>query len=286
MGETSENDHFGLLCNMVEQLKVELNELDEKRDYCSHCERPLNVCLCQYLPDTIKLEKHIKIWIFQHPFEDKRPLRTTRILEKCMQEKNFKILKGRKFNIHKFPELEKVYNNENSYVIFPSESAINLEEFRQLVNSNEKKLGEYNPEFVDDEKIFHVILIDGTWSQASGIFYTNHDLHKLKQIKIDTDFKSEYTIRTQPREFFLSTLETVSIILSTIEEKPKIYEDLVRPLKALCEYQFEYGAQPHQSKEFLIFNGLYNKPLSKKYRNYLTKNSKFLKWSAIKNDTS
>lgn len=38
MGETSENDHFGLLCNMVEQLKVELDELDIKRDYCSRCE--------------------------------------------------------------------------------------------------------------------------------------------------------------------------------------------------------------------------------------------------------
>lgn len=100
-----------------------------------------------------------------------------------MHEKNFRILKGRKFTVNKFPELEQVYNNENTYVIFPSESAINLQEFRQLVNLNEKNLSENNPEQeIDDRKIFHVILIDGTWPQASGIFYTNHNLHGLKQV--------------------------------------------------------------------------------------------------------
>lgn len=88
---------------------------------------------------------------------------------------------------------------------------------------------------------------------------------------------SAYTIRTQPREFFLSTLETVSIILSTLEKNPQIYDDLVKPLRALCNYQFEHGAQPHQSKEWLIFNNLYKKPISKKNLNKLTKNSKFLK---------
>ncbi len=51
---------------------------------------------------------------------------------------------------------------------------------------------------------------------------------------------------------------------------------MVKPLKALCDYQFEHGAQPHQSKEYLLFNGLYNKPLSKKMFNKITKNSKFL----------
>lgn len=100
-----------------------------------------------------------------------------------MQNKNFKILKGRKFTVNKFPELGQVYNNENTFVIFPSETAINLQEFRQLVNINEKKIGEYKSEQeINDREIFHVILIDGTWPQASGIFYTNHDLHRLKQV--------------------------------------------------------------------------------------------------------
>ena len=50
----------------------------------------------------------------------------------------------------------------------------------------------------------------------------------------------------------------------------------MKPLKALCDYQFEHGACTHQSKEYLIFNGKYKKPISKKNFNKLTKNSKFI----------
>ena len=42
------------------------------------------------------------------------------------------------------------------------------------------------------------------------------------QIKIDTNYKSSYVIRTQPREFYLSTLESVAIILATIEDDQKV----------------------------------------------------------------
>lgn len=51
---------------------------------------------------------------------------------------------------------------------------------------------------------------------------------------------------------------------------------MVLPLKALCDFQMEHGAQPHQSKEYLIFNGLYKKPISRKNFNKLTQNSKFM----------
>ena len=33
----------------------------------------------------------------------------------------------------------------------------------------------------------------------------------------------------------------------------------VRPLRALCEFQMAHGAVVHQSKEYLIENGLYKK---------------------------
>ncbi len=51
---------------------------------------------------------------------------------------------------------------------------------------------------------------------------------------------------------------------------------MVKPLKALCDYQLKHGAQTHNSKEYLIFNGLYKKPISRKMFNKITKNSEFL----------
>lgn len=36
---------------------------------------------------------------------------------------------------------------------------------------------------------------------------------------------------------------------------------LLRPLKALCSFQLEHGAQIHHSKEHLLKNGMYDKPM-------------------------
>jgi len=41
---------------------------------------------------------------------------------------------------------------------------------------------------------------------------------------------------------------------------------LVRPLKALCNFQMQFGAVIHHSKEYLIENGLYTKALPKSKR--------------------
>jgi hypothetical protein len=51
---------------------------------------------------------------------------------------------------------------------------------------------------------------------------------------------------------------------------------LVRPLEALCEFQFNHGAVPHQSKEFLIVKGLYKKEISKRNLIKLTRDTKLL----------
>ena len=65
--------------------------------------------------------------------------------------------------------------------MYPSETAISLNEFRTIIEESEaKSLNKISDS--DNDNIFHVILIDGTWSQASGIYYTNLQLHKLKQV--------------------------------------------------------------------------------------------------------
>jgi len=98
MGEDAGQDYFASLCTMAESLGEELAELMPIRDYCQRCERPIGVCFCSALPDTLILQKNVKIWVFQHPYEEKRTLRTTRILEKILTPANFQILKGRKFH--------------------------------------------------------------------------------------------------------------------------------------------------------------------------------------------
>lgn len=112
----------------------------------------------------LTLKNNIKVWIFQHPAEEKRPLRTARLLEKCLEEKNFQILRSRKFSVEKFPELKNVYRNKNSYVLYPSESAINLDEFKDLIEEQRINSEKEHREPDDVDSHFNLILIDGKLS--------------------------------------------------------------------------------------------------------------------------
>jgi DTW domain-containing protein YfiP len=273
--EVAMNDtalHFESLCIMVDHLEDDLNELTARRDTCKKCKRPAKTCLCPFIPERLLITKNIKIWIFQHPYEEKRSLRTTRIMENCMDEKNFQILRSTRFTKEKFPELEKVFKSENTFLVYPSERSISVSELADLIKR--KETTEQTVDCNETDDVFNAIILDGTWHHAESIFFRDLQLQKLKQIKIDSGITSVYTIRTQPREHYLSTLETAAVILSTVEENPSIFEDLVRPLKALCKFQLDNGCVIHHSKELLLSQGKYEKPINKKHYSKVTKGSK------------
>jgi DTW domain-containing protein YfiP len=82
--------------------------------------------------------------------------------------------------------LEEVYNNENTFVLFPSQTAVELENFATMIRDSEHStaVNELLPNRnKNNSLIFHVIVIDGTWSQASGIYYTNKELQSMKQVR-------------------------------------------------------------------------------------------------------
>lgn len=43
-------------------------------------------------------------------------------------------------------------------------------------------------------------------------------------------------------------------------------QTILHPLRALCSFQLQHGAQIHHSKEHLLKNGLYDKPMPKNKR--------------------
>ena len=121
--------------------------------------------------------------------KEKRCLRTTRILENCLTETNFKILRSTKFNVNKFPELEPVFKSENTFLVYPSQTSISLNELSSMIKLAEEKTSLNNEKEGDGIKtnqnadnIFHAIILDGTWHHAESIFYRNLELQKLKQV--------------------------------------------------------------------------------------------------------
>ncbi|XP_008591792.1 PREDICTED: DTW domain-containing protein 2-like [Galeopterus variegatus] len=89
-------------------------------------------------------------------------------------------------------------------------------------------------------------------------------LHQFVQLK--TSVSSQYVIRMQPTNTCLSTLECAAVALSILEKNNYIQETLLRPLQALCSFQLQHGARIRLSKEHLLKNGLYPKPMPKNKR--------------------
>uniref|UniRef100_A0A8D0XNR0 tRNA-uridine aminocarboxypropyltransferase n=2 Tax=Sus scrofa TaxID=9823 RepID=A0A8D0XNR0_PIG len=86
------------------------------------------------------------------------------------------------------------------------------------------------------------------------------------EVQLKTSLSSQYVIRTQPTNRCLSTLECAAVALSILEKNNCIQETLLRPLQALCSFQLQHGAQIRLSKEHLLKNGLYPKPMPKNKR--------------------
>lgn len=135
---------------------------------------------------------------------------------------------------------------KNTLLLYPSKDSIPMEEL--------------DP----SDGPFNLILLDGTWPQAKGMYATSPLLHTMRQVRLVMSRTSTYVIRTQPMEGCLSTLETAAEALAILENDERFRDELVRPLQALCEFQLANGAVEHQSKEFLIKNNQYTKAVGKR----------------------
>ncbi|XP_070543356.1 tRNA-uridine aminocarboxypropyltransferase 2-like [Ptychodera flava] len=221
-------------------------EESERRPTCDRCTRPTSVCLCPYLPSE-RAQVSTNLYIIQHPHEEVRVLRTVPILDISLPQDKVHVIRGRRFNRHAL--LDKITSYPNTLLLFPGPGAVDLQSIP-----------------LDSYPSYNLILIDGTWPQARGIYSNNRFLHRPKQVKLSLNVVSEYVIRTQPTDAALSTLEAAAFALSVLENKPELIEILTKPLRALCDFQLEHGAVPHQSKEYLKKNGLCKKKIPSNQR--------------------
>lgn len=239
--------------NNVEDAFAELTvlpvETEDRRPTCSRCRRPEKVCLCPFLPQQ-PLEVSTCLYIVQHPNEESRVLRTVPLLAACLPHGKCNVIVGRRFSEERNPDLATICQDSKTLILYPGPNAQNLEELEEV-----KFHTKHN-----------VILIDGTWSQAKNMFLKNSMFHLPKQVQLNRVLSSQYVIRTQPSNMCLSTLECAAVTLSILERNDNIQEVLLRPLRALCSFQLQHGAQIHHSKEHLLKTGMYDKPMPKNKR--------------------
>ncbi|XP_057309114.1 tRNA-uridine aminocarboxypropyltransferase 2-like [Hydractinia symbiolongicarpus] len=232
---------------MDDDISFPFEELEEvesnvtKRFSCQKCGRPEKVCVCYTFPDA-PIEISTTVHILQHPREqDMRLLTTVPLLRECIPKDKGIIYRGRRFPETKFKTLYDILrDSQNAALLYPSSDAVTVEEYARETNS----------EAID------LFVLDGTWREAKSIYYNCKFLHSMRKVKLAGHWKSEFVIKTQPNNDSVSTLEAVAIALGQIENKQELIEVARKPLKALCDFQINHGAQVHQSKEELAKLGI------------------------------
>lgn len=183
-----------------------------KREECSKCLRPIAACFCPHIAYT---QNRTPILILQHPTEKKHPLNTIKIAQ--MSFSNITVLVGEDFSDSL--ELKKFMAEHSAHLIFPTQDS------HSAVTPTQK------------QEIEAIILIDGTWKKAKKIYYQTICLHHLTAIHLDLKSPSIYKIRKEPKEFYLSSLETIVTLLERIEQKS--FQDVLNPMRFQIEYQIQ-----------------------------------------------
>lgn len=190
------------------------------RPDCLKCFRPLSHCLCSLIK---QFDAHCNIIILQHPNERRKYYSTAKIVTRSI--KNSRLLQGVEFE-EKF--LEEILSQTNPYLLFPGPDSRDCESF--ALNKSDT-----------------IIALDGTWSEAGKLLSRNPILKKLPKISFSRELRSEYKIRKQPKEKYLSTLESVGHLLK---------------LNAACSTGLPQNCIQNYQQLFTVFNTMVDRQLT------------------------
>lgn len=205
-------------------------EKTQKRSQCTHCKRPLALCLCS----TCRwIENQVPVIILQHPTEVKKPFATYRIVENCLRD--YALFVGEDFHSHHGLHRLLSRTEYQNYLVFPGDGddALIVDIKTKVVDIKAKNVSKHTNESMLNAQL---IFIDGTWRKAKKIFYANPFLHDLPKVGLVNVTNSEYAIRRSRVRDSLSLVEACYFTLSTLDRKNN-YLPLMDTLRLMVKKQ-------------------------------------------------
>ena len=194
------------------------------RKRCYKCYRPMSSCMCKHI-SPIKTET--KFVILMHPKEFKKVKNNTGFLTH-LSLSNSEVIMGIDFSNNQ--RINSIIETHDSYVLFPSPNVVNIS------HENPKEQTQSN-------KPLAIFLIDSTWACTRKMFTLSSNLNTLKHMSFTTSRVSQYGIKEQPKEHFLSTIESTLVVLEELH-KHKIeqisqsqFDSFLNPFFKMIEYQ-------------------------------------------------
>jgi DTW domain-containing protein YfiP len=87
-----------------------------------------------------------------------------------------------------------------------------------------------------------LVVVDGTWSQARKLVKLNPALAALPRYAFRPRSPSEYRIRREPNEDYVSTLEALIHVLGVLEGDRERFLPMLRPFRAMVEGQIAFAS--------------------------------------------
>lgn len=215
------------------------------RQCCEVCERPLKTCICAFIS---KVDNETHVFVLQHPSEVNQTKGTVALLEHSLAQ--IKVFVGENFTSHtELHDALKLFG-ENVYLLYPSEKALNVVDFR--LNTIEKTLATNKPDSanlsLNDKKSNCLIILDGTWKKAYRLFMLNSFLQDIPHLTLPEGLSGGYVIRKTSKENALSSLEACCYALQEIEQNTARYKPLFDNFRKFNAFQMQFRPHHHFPK--------------------------------------
>ncbi len=180
---------------------------------CARCRRPTRVCYCAAVPT---LDTATRVVILQHPRERDMPIGTARMASLCLPHASLHV--GIRWHESAVVRAALADPARTAILLYPGPGAKDI-------------LREPPPGPVT------LVVVDGTWSQAKTVVRDNPILRALPRYAFDAPEPSQYRIRREPRDEYVSTIEALMHVLGALEGDAPRFRALLDPLRAMVDAQ-------------------------------------------------
>lgn len=188
------------------------------REKCYKCYRPKSSCMCGFIEP---FETNTKFVILMHPKEFKKVKNNTgHFTHQTL--KNSELFVGVDFTQN--TRINEIIQTHDSYILFPSQNAVDITKTNPKIS----------------KKPLAIFVIDSTWACTKKMFTQSKNLQTLKHISFTTNRVSKYEIKAQPQENYLSTIESVLVVLESLNSlkvENVVLDNFLKPFEEMILYQ-------------------------------------------------
>jgi DTW domain-containing protein len=183
------------------------------------CRRPKVVCYCRFVSP---IRTQTRVLILQHPRERDMPINTARIASLCLPDAH----------VHvgvRVPDLPMLRDPAfPAVLLYPGKDATDI-----LTCPPKGPVT--------------LVAVDGTWAHARSMVSRNPQLAALPRYAFAAPNPSEYRIRREPNEAYMSTIEALAEVLSVLEGDRARFLPMLAPFRAMVDMQVAY-MQEHRHR--------------------------------------